>query len=155
MVAWGARGIFVFLLIVAVSGVAQADAGEWSLGSSLEYRGGGAGLLGATLQTGLNDWISLEFSTEVGASSSGSLVGSGLLQGVVALDVFQWVPELCLGAGGTWSAAETASELRAGLRLRRYFSLEWSGWAGVGVRYEPSSEHVGGFGGVGFTYHFD
>ena len=155
MGTWGPRGILLFLFIVTAPGVAQADIGEWSLGSGLEYRGSGAGLLGLSVQTGLSDWISLEASAGVGASASGSPRGSGLVQGVMALDILQWVPELCLGVGGTWSSGRSVPELRVGGRLRRYWGLNWSGWAGGGIRYELSSERGGGFGGLGFTYHFD
>ena len=155
MKLWASGSLIALVLVWGGGQPAFADAGEWNIGGMLELRTkGNLSLLGTT-RLGLSDIVAAEISTGPGVFD-GEAIWQNELSLVLALDVFEWVPELHFGAGGRFSrAAGWEPEASFGMRLRHYLGFHWSLWADVCALMLLDDRSVQGAVSAGFSYHFE
>ncbi len=161
--------LMIGLWALCVCRPAFADRGERTLGLEL---GGGYppnGRASLFLQEGLSDWVGARLEAGVQISeleSRAELESPAELESkiapevlasfgfVVAFDVFAWVPEIFIGAGGAFGEHGVRGRLIARGGLRKYLAMDWSLTFGVIGEWIPIEEWLV-LGAIGIWWHFD
>lgn len=147
--------VIIPVLCLGASTTALADRGERAVGFDLGggYPAGGRASISA--EEGLSDWVAarleggLHISETDGRVNPEALASFGM---VVAFDVFAWVPEVYLGAGGAFGEHAIRGRIIARGGVRRYLAMDWSLTFRLVGEWSPRDEWLV-LGTVGIRWH--